>query len=104
MLSPKAIVVLTRTLVRDTRLRRSLMFYIALAAMLMVFVGGVLIDVQLRNRPLLFMGFWVVCAWLTVATILLAVFDILAVRAAGRAARRQLERDLVAGDDASRED
>jgi len=75
------------------------MFYTALAAMLMVFTGAVLIDPTLRSHPLLFLGYWGACAWLTLATALLAVFDLLVVRAAARAARRELERRLTSQDD-----
>jgi hypothetical protein len=71
------------------------MFYIALAAVLMVFIGGVLIDPFLRTRPFLFIVFWGVCSWLTISAILLAVFDMLVVRAEGLAARRRLERDML---------
>lgn len=75
------------------------MFYIALAAMLMVFVGSVLIASSLRSHPILFLGYWAICAWLTVTSALLAIFDLLVVRAAGRAARRELERSLIPNDD-----
>ncbi|MEQ1861682.1 MAG: hypothetical protein ABMA13_17325 [Chthoniobacteraceae bacterium] len=101
MISSKSIVHLTRTLLRDTRARRTLMFYIALAAVLMVFIGSVLLVAPLRAHPLLFIGYWAVCAWFTVAAMLLAVFDLLVVRSAGRAARRALERDTHPPDDDS---
>jgi hypothetical protein len=96
VLSPKAIANLTRVLIRDTRTRRGLMFHLALSAVVMVFVGGVVLDTFLRARPIIFLGFWGVCAWLTVSVILLAVFDMLIVRAEGRAARRKLEQELLA--------
>lgn len=95
MLSPKNIVTLTRAFVLDARLRRTLMFYVSLGATLMVFIGSVLIDTTLRAHPFIFLGFWAVCAWLTIAAMLLAIFDLLAVRAAAREARRQLERELT---------
>lgn len=99
MLSPKSLAALTRAFVRDARTRRMLMFYTALGAMLMVFAGAVLIDTKLREHPILFLGYWGVCAWLTLSAALLAMFDLLAVRAAGRAAERELERKLTAHDD-----
>lgn len=102
VLSPKVIANLTRVLIRDTRLRRSLMFYIALAAVVMVFVGGVLMDGFLRTRPVLFVGFWGVCAWLTLSVFFLALFDMLVVRAEARAARRRLERDLITDEEEER--
>lgn len=75
------------------------MFYTALGAVLMVFVGAVLIEARLRAHPLLFLGYWGVCAWFTLAAALLAIFDLLVVRAAGRAMQRKLERELTPPDD-----
>jgi hypothetical protein len=99
VLSPKTITALTRAFVRDARMRRTLMFYTALGAMVMVFVGAVFIDGALRSHPLAFLGYWGICAWLTLASALLAMFDILVVRAAGRAMRRKLEQELTSHDD-----
>jgi hypothetical protein len=75
------------------------MFYLALAAILMVFVGSAVIEINARAHPFLFLAYWGVCAWLTLTVVMLAIFDILAVRAAGRAARRQLERELLSEND-----
>jgi hypothetical protein len=99
VLSPNTIIVLTRALIKDARARRTAMFYLALAAMVMVFAGAVFFDAALRSHPFVFLGYWGLCAWITVSTALLAVFDLLAVRAAARVARRQLERKLVYKDD-----
>lgn len=79
-------------------MRRSLMFYTALAATLMVFGGSVLIAGFLRDHPLVFLVFWAVCAWLTIASVLLAVFDILVLRAAARAERKKLQREIFDDD------
>lgn len=71
------------------------MFYLALGAMLMVFVGAVVIDATLREHPFVFLAYWGVCGWITMSAALLAVFDLLAVRAAARAQQRELERQLA---------
>jgi hypothetical protein len=97
--SPKVIITLSRVLVRDTRLRRTAMFYLALAAILMVFLGSAVVEISPRAHPFAFLAYWGVCAWLTLAVVLLALFDILAIRAAGRAARRKLERELISEND-----
>ncbi len=99
VLSPKILAALTRAFVRDSRMRRTLMFYIALAASLMVFIGSVLLDAWLRSHPLLFVGYWAVCAWFTLAAALLAVFDLLVVRASARAAQREIQRNLIPNED-----
>ena len=92
--APPSIIQLTRAFIRDPRIRRSLMFYVSLGSVLMVFVGAVLIDDFLRKNPIGFVIWWAVCAWLMVTSLLLAVFDILAIRAAARRERRELARQI----------
>jgi hypothetical protein len=92
--SPRSILQLTRAFIRDQRLRRSLMFYLSLGSVLMVFVGGVLIDRTLRDKPIAFIVWWAVCAWLMLSSLLLALFDMLAIRAAARRERRELARRI----------
>jgi len=101
MSSPRTIIQLTRAFIHDSRLRRTLIFYITLVTLLMVFVGAVFLDQALRDHPLLFLGYWGVCSWFTLAILLLAFFDLLAVRSAGRQAQRRLENELTTEDDDS---
>jgi hypothetical protein len=93
--SPRSILQLTRAFIRDQRVRRSLMFYCSLGSVLLLFVGSVLMDGILRARPVLFVVWWGVCAWLMLASLLLAVFDMLAIRAAARRERRELARRIL---------
>jgi hypothetical protein len=44
---------------------------------------------------LLFLVWWGGCAWITLLAVLLAVFDILLVRAAARRARHLLEQEVL---------
>jgi hypothetical protein len=92
--SPRSIIQLTRSFIRDQRMRRSLMFYVSLGSVLMVFVGAVLIDTPLRRHPIAFVVWWAVCAWLMLTSLLLALFDMLAIRAAARRERRELARRI----------
>ena len=82
----------TRGIIRDPKTRRWAMFLVLLAALLMAVSGATLLREVLdpRERTLWFILFWLACAWLTVSALLLALFDILLTRAAGRAARRAL--------------
>lgn len=50
-----------------------------------------------HERPLWFICYWVVCAWFTVSMLLLALFDLLFVRAQARAARKEMARRVIAG-------
>jgi len=47
-----------------------------------------------REHPGWFLLFWVACGWLTLTAFLLALFDLLMVRAQDRAARRILREKL----------
>ncbi len=61
-----------------------------LAAVLMVIVGSSFAEEWLRQREhvVWFVVFWMICGWLTVTALLLAVFDLLIVRRDARAARK----------------
>jgi hypothetical protein len=72
------------------------MMGLMLAAMLMVFFGSWLLSGEwVRHHVWLCFAYWAVCAWLTIAGMLLAVFDILIIRATARAMRRRLEEDIA---------
>lgn len=92
----RAILLLTKGIIRDQRMRRSMMFWIMLVAMVLLFLGSWLLSDQWgREHPWLYLTFWLVCAWLTLTGVLLALLDILALRAAQRAARRVLEKQML---------
>jgi hypothetical protein len=92
----RTILLLTKGIIRDQRLRRLMMFWIMMGAMLMLFLGSwLLTDHWAREHPWLYMGFWFVCAWFTLTAMLLALLDILVLRAAQRAARRVLEKQML---------
>ena len=87
---------LTKGLLRDPKMRRSLTFYIMLVALVMLFFGWVFLSEKwAREHVWLFIGYWGICAWFTFSAFLLALFDILLIRAADRAKRRMLEAELV---------
>jgi len=71
------------------------MFYTVLAALLMLFLGSTLLDPWLREHLLLFLAWWAACAWITLLAVLLAVFDMLLIRAAGRRARQDLAKEVL---------
>lgn len=85
-----------RGLVRDQRTRRWAMFVVVLVAVLLLFLGSTFLAPVLdpHQRPGWFICYWGVCAWLTVTAVLLALFDLLIVRAQGRTARRILAERL----------
>ena len=85
-----------RGVIRDQSTRRWVMFITLLVAMLMLFCGTTFLQPLLSSRehPGWFLLFWVTCGWLTLTAFLLALFDLLMVRAQDRAARRILREKL----------
>ncbi len=81
-----------RGILRDQSARRWTMFALLVAAMAMLFLGSTFLREFLnpREHAVLFIIYWLSCAWLTLTALLLAIFDVLLVRAAARAARRAL--------------
>lgn len=75
-----------RGLIRDQKTRRNTMFVLLLVALLLLFSGSTFLQTFLspREHPGWFILFWFVCIWLTFTAFLLAIFDILLVRAQAR--------------------
>jgi hypothetical protein len=86
----------TRGLIRDHSTRRWTMFVVLIIAMVLLFAGTTFLQPFLspREHPGWFIFFWVTCAWLTFLALLLAVFDLLALKIQGRAARKILREKL----------
>ena len=80
----------TRGIIRDQNTRRWTMFGTLLIALLLLFVGSTFLDSILRAHPIWFILFWFLVAWLTLTAILLALFDLLIVRAQTRRAKKIL--------------
>jgi hypothetical protein len=93
---PKFILAYTIGVIRDLRLRRQFMFYGLVIAMLLLFAGATFLDTPLRQHVWIFFGYWFACAWLTLAALLLALYDMIAIRAAAHRERRRLEREYLA--------
>ncbi len=68
------------------------MFLFVLAALVLLFIGSTVLQRMLNphEHPGWFIFFWVVCGWLTVTAMLLAIFDLLMVRLESRRAQRSL--------------
>lgn len=88
------IIQICKGLIRSHRARRMLMFYDVLVVLVLMFAGSTVLWNWLRARPLIFLGYWGVCAWLTVLAAMLAIYDILIIRQTAKHERRRLEEDL----------
>jgi protein-S-isoprenylcysteine O-methyltransferase Ste14 len=82
----------TRGVIRDQTARRKTMFVLLVVALVLLFAGSTLLHSILNPRahPVWFIFYWLVCGWLTVTAMLLALFDLLVVRAQARKAERLL--------------
>jgi len=97
----KLIIAISKGILRDLRVRRSFLFAVVLADILWVFIGAVIFDAWLEAKPLRFLIYWSVCALLTFFSILLAVHDMLMIRAEAKRDRRRLTEEVFGIRDSS---
>lgn len=79
-----------RAILRETSLRRKWLGWLTISLVLFFFLGAVPLADWLEARPFLFLFFWLACLWLLFGVVLLALYDLLSVIAAGRKQKREL--------------
>jgi hypothetical protein len=86
----------TRGLLRDERSRRKTMAISVLIAVAMLVAGLTVLRPWLNphEHPWRFIFFWFACAWETILVLLLALLDLLLLRAQARAARRAFQEEV----------
>ena len=86
----------TRGLLRDERSRRRTMGISLLVAVVMLVAGLTVLRPWLNphEHPWRFIFYWFACAWETLLVLLLALLDLLLVRAQARATRRALQEEF----------
>ena len=87
----------TRGIIRDPRSRRKMMALSVIVALILLVVGLTVLRPALdpHEHPVRFVIFWFACAWITVTGLLLALLDILLVRAEARRTRRALREAIT---------
>lgn len=88
------IIQVCKGIIRSRRVRRTLMFWDVLVVLILMFLGSTFFWPWLRTHPLIFLGYWGACAWLTILAALLAVYDMAQVRLEAKRARDELKREL----------
>ena len=89
----RTIILVTRGILLDPRVRRWAMFVLLMGAMLMVFAGTTFLAGDL-SMPWGFIIYWGICGWLTFASLMLAFWDMLLIRVEARRERRRLEEEM----------
>ena len=84
---------IAKGLLYEQSIRRSILFFLVLAALGIAFAGGVLIDGWLAEHLFVFLLYWLICGWLTLTSFLLALFDLLMLRRTAREERKRLHAD-----------
>lgn len=75
------------------------MFVVVLVALAMLFLGATFLGGLLREHPVVFIIYWVACGWFAFTSILLALYDLLALRIEERDSRRRLHSEIFGGGD-----
>ncbi|HEX8489491.1 MAG TPA: hypothetical protein VF626_00610 [Chthoniobacterales bacterium] len=88
----------TRGLLRDERARRKTMAFALLVAVSMLVAGLTVLRPWLNphEHPWRFMLYWFICAWDTLLVLLLALLDMLLIRAQARAAQKAFRAEFGA--------
>ena len=89
----------TRGVLRDERSRRKAMGVSLVVAIVMLAAGLTILRPWLNphEHPWRFIFFWFACAWETLLVLLLALLDLLLVRAQARAARKAFREEFSKG-------
>lgn len=97
------IIQVTQGLVRDERTRRTTMAILIVVAVVMVVAGltGLRSWLEPKEHTGRFILFWFACAWVTLTASLLALLDLLMVRAKARQARKALREEALKRSDAN---
>ena len=76
------------------------MLGIVIAAVVMLFCGTTIFSAALdwRDHPGRFIFYWLICGWLTITSVLLALYDLLMLRADARTERRGMAQKLTGSD------
>jgi protein-S-isoprenylcysteine O-methyltransferase Ste14 len=84
----------SRAILNDKGARRKIMFYASLVTLILLFAGAVILSDFLQRSWILFTGYWGICLLGTVFMIMMAFYDMLAVRASHQSEMRRLKKRM----------
>lgn len=95
----------TRGLLRHPGTRRKAMAVLLLVALTMIGLGlfGLGSWLEPHDHVVRFVLFWFACGWITLTAVLLALLDLLLLRAEARQARKRLQDELAKSSEAEEE-
>ncbi|MEI6561217.1 MAG: hypothetical protein WCO68_03930 [Verrucomicrobiota bacterium] len=96
------IILVTKGILRDRQMRRTVLFWIVVATLVLLGVGAMPLDAWLGEHPLLFLLYWGACLWLTGTSMLLALYDLLAIRTEAARERQRLKGKVFGEDEGDR--
>ena len=85
---------IVRGLLFDARQRRVIMIYVIAAAVGLTVVGGTVGFDALRANLWAFAAYWLLCGFLTLLAVLLAIYDLLLLRLLARRVQRELDAQM----------
>ena len=94
----RLVLAISTGIARDQAQRRRVMFILLLAALSMLAAGTFPLCSFFATHPLAFAIYWLVCGWIVICVMLMAIYDLLVVLRRGReehrAARRATFKDI----------
>ena len=87
----------TRGVIRGRSSRRKMMIILLALALFLLVAGSTFLSSMLNPRAHLVLAliFWIACVWFTITALLLALFDLAAVRREARREQRELKRSYA---------
>ena len=82
-------------IIRSPQVRRTVMFYLMLFVLVQAFFGATFFWLWLRAHAWYFLGYWGICAWLTVTAMLLAILDMAQVRLEAKRTEERLREEYL---------
>ena len=92
------ILLISKGILRDRTQRRTVMFWIVAATLAQLAAGVFVLDAWLLANPVIFLLYWGACFWLTITSLLLALYDMLALRVESRRERERIKGQVFGGD------